>query len=252
MKIFLVFGGQFRNSQGNIGEPCINIKYYNNKYIQNEEFIKVISGTNHVLILTKEKNIFTFGNKEFGQRGIDPKTNISHLSVNKINEYNVDDIFTGDEHSFLIKNNNNNQIVKSWGLNTKGQLGIGTSSLDDNSDTNIFIPTKINFPENLKIKKISGGSSTSICLTEDNRVFIWGGNDDNLLGLNDNEIVINRPKEIIFFNRNTNPANEINEIIATYQSFYARNTKNNKVYSWGSGDSSHFEIKKKKLKKGLI
>ena len=219
---FLAFWGQFRNSQGNIGDPCINIKYYNNNDIQNEKFKKVISGTNHVLILTKEKNIFAFGNKEFGQRGIDPKYNINHLSLNKINEYNVDDIFTGDEHSFLLKNNKNNQIVKSWGLNSKGQLGIGTSSLDDNTDINIFIPTKIDFLENLKIKKISGGSGTSICLTEDNRVFIWGGNDDNLLGLNNNDIVINRPSEMIFFNRNTNPENEVDEIIAALSKFLCR------------------------------
>ena len=246
---FLAFWGQFRNSQGNIGDPCINIKYYNNNDIQNEKFKKVISGTNHVLILTKEKNIFAFGNKEFGQRGIDPKYNINHLSLNKINEYNVDDIFTGDEHSFLLKNNKNNQIVKSWGLNSKGQLGIGTSSLDDNTDINIFIPTKIDFPENIKIKKISGGSGTSICLTEDNRVFIWGGNDDNLLGLNNNDIVINRPSEMIFFNRNTNPENEVDEIIAEYQSFYARNTINNKVYSWGSGDSYILGNKKEKAEK---
>ena len=245
----LAFWGQFRNSQGGMGEPCLNIKYYNITDIQNEHFKKVISGTNHVLILTEEKNIFSFGNKEFGQRGIDPKTNINHLAINKINEYNIENIFTGDEHSFLIKFERNIQIVKSWGLNNKGQLGIGTSSLDKNADINVFIPTKVKFPENLKIKKIDGGSGTSICLTDDNRVFIWGGNDDNLLGLNDNDMIINTPKELIFFNRYSNPGNEINEIIATYQSFYARNKNNNKVYSWGSGDSYILGNKKEKAEK---
>ena len=245
----LAFWGQFRNSQGGMGEPCLNIKYYNITDIQNEHFKKVISGTNHVLILTEEKNIFSFGNKEFGQRGIDPKTNINHLAINKINEYNIENIFTGDEHSFLIKYERNIQIVKSWGLNNKGQLGIGTSSLDKNADINVFIPTKVEFPENLKIKKIDGGSGTSICLTDDNRVFIWGGNDDNLLGLNDNDMIINTPKELIFFNRYSNPGNEINEIIATYQSFYARNKNNNKVYSWGSGDSYILGNKKEKAEK---
>ena len=245
----LAFWGQFRNSQGGMGEPCLNIKYYNISDIQNEHFKKVISGTNHVLILTEEKNIFSFGNKEFGQRGIDPKTIINHLAINKINEFNIENIFTGDEHSFLIKYERNIQIVKSWGLNNKGQLGIGTSSLDNNADINVFIPTKVKFPENLKIKKIDGGSGTSICLTDDNRVFIWGGNDDNLLGLNDDEMIINTPKELIFFNRYSNPGNEVNEIIATYQSFYARNKNNNKVFSWGSGDSYILGNKKEKAEK---
>jgi len=70
-------------------------------------------------MLTREKNLFALGNKEFGQRGIDPKTNIDHLEINKINEYNVEDIFTGDEHSFLLKYEKSIQVIKAWGLNTK-------------------------------------------------------------------------------------------------------------------------------------
>lgn len=245
----LAFWGQFRNSQGGMGEPCLNIKYYNNIDIENEHFQKVISGTNHVLILTKEKNIYTFGNKEYGQRAIDPHTIIDHLTINKIKENNIDNIFTGDEHSFLIKNQNNIQIIKSWGLNNKGQLGIGTSALDGDNNINIFTPSKVKFPENLKIKKICGGSGTSLCLTEDNRVFIWGGNDDNLLGLNCNEQIINSPREIVFFNKYSNPKNEVDEIIAVYQSFYARNKNNNKVFSWGSGDNFILGNKKEKVEK---
>lgn len=245
----LAFWGQFRNSQGGMGEPCLDIKYYNINDIQYEHFKKVISGTNHVLMLTREKNLFALGNKEFGQRGIDPKTNIDHLEINKINEYNVEDIFTGDEHSFLLKYEKSIQVIKAWGLNTKGQLGIGTSSLDGNENNNIFNPTKVNFFSDTKIKKISGGSGNSICLTEDNRVFIWGGNDDNLLGLNSDELIINTPKELVFFNRNSNPENEVDEIIADFQSFYARNTNNNKVYSWGSGDSYILGNKKEKSEK---
>lgn len=245
----LAFWGQFRNSQGGIGEPCLDIKYYNNEDINNEFYNKVISGTNHVLILTKSKNIYSFGNKEFGQRGIDPKLNIGHLVLNKINENDVEDIFTGDEHSFLIKKERNSQIVKSWGLNTKGQLGIGFSSLDGDEYINIYIPTKINFSEGIKIKKIRGGSGTSIALSEDNRVFVWGGNDDNLLGLNTNEIVINKPKELMFFNKFLNPNNEVDEIVSSYQSFYARNKNNNNVYSWGSGDNYILGNRKEKAEK---
>ena len=99
----LAFWGQFRNSSGGMGEPCLEVKYYNINNIQNEHFKKVISGTNHVLILTKEKNIFSLGNKEYGQRGINPNTSIDHLTINKLKEFNIDDIFTGDDHSFLIK-----------------------------------------------------------------------------------------------------------------------------------------------------
>ena len=245
----LAFWGQFRNSQGGIGEPYLNIKYYDTSDINNENIKKAISGTNHVIILTKEKNLYSFGNKEYGQRGINPSEKIDHMRINKIKENNVDDIFTGDEHSFLIKKEKNKKIVKSWGLNSKGQLGIGKSSLDGEQYINIFTPTKIIFDENLTIKKICGGNANSICITEDNRVFIWGANDDNLLGLNIEEPIINKPKEIEFFNREKNPENEVNEISSAYQSFYARNMNNNKVYSWGSGDSFILGNKKEKAEK---
>ena len=145
----LAFWGQFRNSQGGMGEPFLNIKYYDINDINNEHFKKAISGTNHVIILTKEKNIYAFGNKEYGQRGINPKEQIDHMRINKINENNIDDIFTGDEHSFLLKKENNKKIVKAWGLNSKGQLGIGKSSLDGEQYINIYIPTKIILDENI-------------------------------------------------------------------------------------------------------
>ena len=245
----LAFWGQFRNSQGGMGEPFLDIKYYNTNDINKENYKKVISGTNHVIILTKEKNIYAFGNKEYGQRGINPKETIDHMKINKINEKNIEDIFTGDEHSFLIKKEDNKRIVKSWGLNNKGQLGIGKSSLDGEQYINIYTPTLIIFDENVNVKKICGGNGNSICITEDNRIFIWGSNDDNLLGLDNNEPIINKPKELIFFNRNINPENEVNEISAAYQSFYARNINNNKVYSWGVGDSYILGNKKEKSEK---
>ena len=230
----LAFWGQFRNSSGGMGEPCLEIKYYSKKDIENEQFKKVISGSNHIIILSTGKNIYSFGNKEFGQRGIAPITDIDHLAINKINEKNIDEIYTGDEHSFLVKNENNIQVLKSWGLNNKGQLGIGPVN---EKNIHIFFPTKVKLPNGIKIKKVEGGNATSICLTEDNRVYIWGSNDDNLLGLENKEIVIDTPQELNFFNPSTCPQNEINEIVANYQSFYARNKETNKVYSWGSGDS---------------
>jgi len=245
----LAFWGQFRNSQGGMGEPYLTIKYYDINDINNEHYKKVISGTNHVIILTKEKNIYSFGNKEFGQRGINPKENIDHMRINKIKEENIENIFTGDEHSFLLKKEKGKKIVKSWGLNSKGQLGIGKSALDGEEYINIYNPTKIILDENIVIKKISGGNANSICITEDNGIFIWGANDDNLLGLNTEEEIINKPREIKFFNKEINPENEVNEIISAYQSFYARNTLNNKIYSWGTGDSFILGNKKEKSEK---
>ena len=244
----LAFWGQFRNKNGKIGKAYIEPTYFNNKNINNEFYKKVISGTNHVLILTEKKNIFGFGNNEFGQLGVSPEKIFHHFQMNKFYEKNVEDISTGDEHSFLIKNENGRRILKSWGLNNNGQLGIGSFATNNEQNVNIYVPTKVIFPGafNISIKKVTGGSSTSLCLTEDNRVFVWGLNDFYLLGLKDKSKIIPSPKEIEFFNKYLNPINEIDDIYAAYQYFYAKNKKTNKVFSWGSGDSFILGNKKEK------
>ena len=235
----LAFWGQFRNKNGKIGKAYTEPTYFNNKNINNEFYKKAISGTNHVLILTEKKNIFGFGNNEFGQLGVSPEKIFHHFQMNKFCEKNVEDISTGDEHSFLIKNENGRRILKSWGLNNNGQLGIGSFATNNEQNANIYVPTKVIFPGlfNISIKKVTGGSSTSLCLTEDNRVFVWGLNDFNLLGLKDKSKIIPSPKEIEFFNKYLNPNNEVDDIHASFQYFYANNKKTNNVYSWGSGDS---------------
>ena len=237
----LAVWGQFRNSNGPMGNAFKNPYYYNISNIENNFFKKVISAKNHVLILTEEKNIFAFGNYEYGQTGLTPLKKHDFLLINKINEKNVEDIFTGDQHSFLVKYENNIKILKSWGLNNCGQLGIGGSFINDiDSNVSIYVPTKVEFPfiDDISIEKVSGGSESSICLSSTNRVFVWGNNQDNLLGLNDEKSkIISRPKEILYFNTNIYPNNKIDEIYASAQFFYAKNNDYNKVYSWGCGDS---------------
>ena len=231
----LAFWGQFRNSQGPMGESITNPKYIEKINFGFQNIKKVVSGTNHVIILTEEGNIYSFGNKEFGQLGIkDTDDNdYNELKIYKINENNVLDIFSGDEHSFLLqKNESGEKMLKGWGLNNKGQVGIGTYATEENTNVNVLIPTKINIPDNLIVKKCVGGNGISACITENNVVFCWGYNEDNLLGMDCDDIIISSPKEFQFFNRE-----KVDDIFATYLYFYAINKENNNVYSWGMGES---------------
>ena len=246
----LAFWGQFRNINGPMGEPCIEPNYFDRSQINGEYIKKVISGANHVIILTEEKNVYTFGNNDFGQLGLNPEKILHYFQINKLlYEKNVEDIFTGDDHSFLVKFENGLRVLKSWGNNIYGQLGIGAYNRDGNGTTKIYIPTRVIFPgyPNISVKKVEGGAGTSICITEDNRIFVWGYNDFSILGLQDdkNKIIPN-PKELVFFNPFSNPENEVNDILACHTYFYAKNNKKNKVYSWGSGDSFTLGNKKEK------
>ena len=245
----LAFWGQFRNSNGPIGEPCSEPMYFDRSQINGEYIKKVICGSNHVLILTEEKNVFAFGNNEFGQLGINPDRIIYHFQINKLlYEKNIEDIFTGDDYCFLIKLENGIRVLKSWGNNVYGQLGIGSSTIDGNGIIKIYTPTKVVFPgyPNISIRKVKGGNGTSICITEDNRVFVWGYNDFSILGLQDQNKVIPYPKELVFFNPFANPENKVHDIFACNQYFYARNEINNRIYSWGGGESYRLGNKKER------
>ena len=234
----LAFWGRFRNKNGGIGETCHEPTYFNNNHIHNEFYKKAISGANHVLILTEKKNVYAFGSNDSGQIGVSPGKRFHHFQMNKLYEKNVEDIFTGDEYSFLTKYENKTKILKSWGANGNGQLGIGSYQTNIKENVTIYVPTKVLFPgiSTVSVKKVCGGSGTSICITEDNRVFVWGLNDFSQLGLKTEEKVIPRPKEIEFFNPYTNPDNTVDDIYSRNQYFYAKNNKLNKVYSWGMGD----------------
>lgn len=246
---YLAFWGQFRNSCGPIGEPCMEPIYFDRNKINGEYFKKAICGSNHVLILTEEKNIYAFGNNEFGQLGVNPDKIMHHFQISKlIYEKNIEDIFTGDDHSFLIKIEYGIKVLKSWGNNVYGQMGIRTSNLDGNGINKIYIPTKVIFPgySDISVKKAAGGNGTSICITEDNRIFIWGYNDFSILGLQCDDKIIPYPKELTFFNKFLNPRNTVNDVFACDQYFYAKNDINNRIYSWGIGDSYRLGNKKEK------
>ena len=248
----LAFWGQFRNSSGPIGEPCVEPKYFGRNDINNEFYFKAVCGSNHIIILTEEKNIFAFGNNEFGQLGLNPERIMHHFQMNKLYEKNVEDISTGDDHSFLLKYENGFKIIKSWGSNVYGQLGIGSYNQNNEGIIKIYTPTKVIFPgnPNISIKKVTGGAGTSICITEDNRIYVWGYNDFSILGLQDEKNnVIPYPKEIEFFNPFLNNDNLVDDIFASNQYFYAKNKITNKIYSWGCGDSYILGNKKEKAEK---
>ena len=235
----LAFWGQFRSSKKWIDKPYIEPTYFNNTHINSEIYKKVISGINHVIILSEKKNVFAFGCNEYGQVGVSPSKIFHHFQINKLHEKNVEDIFTGDEHSFLTKYEGSIKILKAWGLNSNGQLGIGSYATRITENISVYVPTKVIFPgiTKVSVKKVEGGNSTSICITEDNRVFVWGLNDFSQLGLQIKDKIIPRPRELLFFNPYSEPSNTVNEIYAKNQYFYAKNNTNNKVYSWGLGEN---------------
>lgn len=60
-------------------------------------------------------------------------------------------IFSLVMNILLIKNENGRRILKSWGLNNNGQLGIGSFATNNEQNANIYVPTKVIFPGSFNI-----------------------------------------------------------------------------------------------------
>lgn len=88
--------------------------------------VKIVSGENHSLALTKDKKIFGWGCAESGKIGRLIKSRRKHeqaMNIEAIGAKDPVDIFCTNMSSFFI---NSKGSVFAWGLNNHGQLGLGT------------------------------------------------------------------------------------------------------------------------------
>jgi regulator of chromosome condensation len=208
----------------------------NTDFIKRDRLVKIISGDNHTLLLAG-KSVYAWGDGHNGQIGRDPESKKlkeqEDLTPYKFGTKDVVDIFTASNHSFLIQAKKAGKVLKGWGLNNFGQLGIG------NHD-NQWLPQEIEFFRNIPIKYVTGGGEFSMVLTQDNELYTWGRNDQGQCGYenrkaeNGEEIsVFLTPQRVEFFNG----PNKLNKICSSTNFSYAMDTENNQIYSWGMGEN---------------
>jgi alpha-tubulin suppressor-like RCC1 family protein len=102
----------------------------------------------------------------------------------------IQQISSGGLHSFAITNNDK---VYAWGNNRSGRLGDGTTITRSR-------PTLITFSRlqaGETIESVDAGSSHSLAVTTNGRVYAWGSNYDGQLG-DGTTIIRRRPTQITF------------------------------------------------------
>ena len=171
------------------------------------KFIKLSLGGGHILGLSNNKKLYSWGLNIFGQLGLGHNENIDqptlvekiayfdsqsqeYDSTNNIlkettfqNNQNIIDIKAGPQHSLILLSDNS---LYSCGFAKFGALGYYfNNNFNDNepNDNNIF--TKIDLEKNYnfksdieKITKIAAGFAHSGCVINDKFIFIWGNNKD--------------------------------------------------------------------------
>lgn len=197
------------------------------KELNNKKIEDIAVSDRHILVLTKDGKLVSWGANNSDQSTIPASEN------ERISRVGVKQLFAGPGYSGVVLNNNQ---VASWGVNNVSQRNIPTEylgkitsvyPLQENmlmilsdgtvgvTGTNILT---LNVPQELKdgsikAKKIVGTYRNALVLTEDGKVIAWGGNGEGL------DVAKTFDEKVV-------------DIQAGYNNFTAR-LASGKVVSWG-------------------
>jgi alpha-tubulin suppressor-like RCC1 family protein len=131
----------------------------------------------HSLALSDDGKVYTAGNNQYGQLGLDDTTDRNAFTeVTDLSDKNITALFAGYFHSLALSNDGK---VYAAGWNNNGQLGLG-----DNDGRNTF--TEVTDLSDKNITSISAGYYHSLVLSSDRKIYATGDNDNSQLGLGDN------------------------------------------------------------------
>jgi len=135
---------------------------------------KISAGNNSVMVVTEDNKLYAWGQNAYGELANGTYSNKTLPTVVE-GVHDVLDIEGGKNHYLLLKTNGD---VYSVGSNLYSQLGI---DLKERSRVSTF--EKVDMP--LKIGTISASWTSSMAVTLDGQIYIWGQNIYGNLGTND-------------------------------------------------------------------
>ena len=133
----------------------------------------VAAGWDQALALTSTGAVYAWGLNRYGELG-DGTTKNSDVPVlvDFPSGVTITQVAAGAYHSLAVSSTG---TVYEWGLNSDGQLGIGTT-IDQ------LTPTLVTFPPGALAHDVAGGDVDSLMVSTSGAVFAWGDNSYGGLG----------------------------------------------------------------------
>jgi len=172
------------NENGKLCLPIVETRVSNFTRVlgplSTKRVVKVASSNNmgHTLILTEDHMVYGCGDNSNGELGLgfiggfrDTPTLIP-TSVANVPCSDLD-VAAGDGHSLVVCSTGSSRFVLSFGLNDRGELGLGVVSPPHPTPT--VIPSFATTGANIPAQVVAGGN-TSFVITESGLVYSFGNN----------------------------------------------------------------------------
>lgn len=205
LKVF-VFG---EGGQGELGlgatKKAIDVKRPRwNEALSNQDVVKIATGGMHVVALTKDNKILTWGVNDNGALGRDTSSGEQLKDMKEGDDEDSDDdddetgglnpleatptalsadhfpedtvfvdIAAGDSCSFALTTEG---AVYGWGTFRKNEGILGFARNNETADTPVYIDSIT------KVTQLACGTNHVLALTKDRHVFAWGNGQQNQLG----------------------------------------------------------------------
>ncbi len=156
-----------------------------------EQWQSVSTRLSHTAAITSDGKLYVWGANNYGQLGLG-HTAIQNIpitvNVEGVNAWKT--ASAGYSHTMAITSDGK---LYGWGDNDYGQLGLGKEG--DNQNTPQQIGDKTYW------KSVSAGNDFTLALTDEGKLFVWGQNNYEQLGLGDDTVRnIPTPVPMGFFN----------------------------------------------------
>ena len=221
------WGNQASGGLGNSkdsGTATTPVRIAENDAIKGKIFIAVSAGDTYSMALASDGTVYTWGSNDKGQLGNGTTGSYSSEPVKaQTDNAKITAISAGRAYAMALASDG---TVYTWGDNTHGQLGNGSS--DNGSQST---PTKVTALSN--ITAISAGFTSGTALDSQGHAWSWGQNDKGQLG-NGTPNDSPTPTRVQDLDTGQPDTRFYIAISAGYQHVLALDTDHD-LYGWGSG-----------------
>lgn len=138
--------------------------------LRGKRILSVVNGAKHVLALTGDGEVYSWGNNNYGQLGnMNTFESLTPILAGK----HIVMVACGTNHTLALTTSGQ---VFAWGRNNYGQIGIG-----NNADK--LVPIKVAELSEHQVAMIACGSTHSAAVTDSGQLYTWGFNSFGQLGV---------------------------------------------------------------------